>query len=141
MSYSIVKDVGRDDVAIARIKGGKRDGEFLLIRPEGVGKKSFELRDGELIPVLSKNGANGVYIAGARRSGKTTLLSNILESTDKDIMLFTRLDDGEDPSLNIENPVERVDLNQLLDQPMDWKECTSKIAIFDDAFTSPNKIR
>lgn len=140
MSFSITKDVGKDDVVLAIIKGGKLNGHYLTVRTEGLGKKNCQLKDGEFIPILSRNGINAVYLAGPRKSGKTTLMCKILNQANKDIYLFSRLGEGEDDSLclDTDNDVERVDINQLLDYPMDWRELEGRIVVLDDAETAPD---
>jgi len=138
MSFSVESEIRPDWTVIAKVEGGKLDGKYLVIRAEGLGHKSFQLRDGKLIPVLSKEGINAVYMAGPRKSGKTTLLSKMLNLSHKDVFLLTRLGEGEDDSLNIDNDVDRIDINQLLDDPLDWKELSGRIVVIDDGETHPD---
>lgn len=139
MSYTITSDISPDATVVARIHGGSQDGMYVVVRPEGMGRKEFALKNGTLVPILSKNGCNCVHMAAPRKSGKTTLLSKIINESDKDIYLFTRLAEGEDASLDIDpDRIERIDINSLVDTPLDWRELTGRVIIFDDAETSTN---
>ena len=140
MSYSFSKDVNREDCVIAKVFGGKLDGYYLTIRPEGAGSKHFVLADGELLPVLSKNAINSVMITGAKRSGKTTLMCKMINQIPNvPVFWLSRHQSGDDPSVDIdEDRMERIDIDQILDNPIDHRDLPG-IVVADDADNGPNR--
>lgn len=105
-------------------------------------KKSFQIDDGELLPLPNEDMIERLMVAGASGSGKSTYVGKYikqykLKHKKNPVFLFTR--NKEDPALD-KYKIERVELNEdILEEPIDLEELSNSLCIFDDVDTIPEK--
>lgn len=147
MSYIIKSNVDPDkDITLARIKkeGSDKKQKYLCIREadynednrQEKGRELMLKKDEIFVPVLSRRGFSRLYINGATGSGKSTLIKDLIMSTDHPTYMFSRL--LSDPSIDDYVEVQRVNCDTLIDDPMDLEELAGHICIFDDHQTFMN---
>jgi hypothetical protein len=148
MSIELTKDpfdIPNGYTVIAKVEGGKDNGKYIMVNGDNFKgnlkkllKVKLEINDGEIMPVLYKNGISRVFIAGPTKSGKSYLLNKILGETDRPIYFFSRLE--HDDSIDNEN-IRRINCQKFKEKDcdIDMKEFKDGIIVFDDAETFSDK--
>jgi energy-coupling factor transporter ATP-binding protein EcfA2 len=145
MSIKLLKkisDLKEGFTAIAIVKGGEYDNYLACISAvaERGTPSKIQLKKGEFIPLLNKDGISRVFMAGPTKSGKSTLLNKMLDHVAKKrpIYLFSRLDHDESIKETGRNLI-RVNCYGLLDTDLDIKELIDGVVVIDDADTFADK--
>jgi hypothetical protein len=126
---------------IARIKGGKRDGEYLYLANTPIEGETFnevKLKDGVLIPLPNKEVVEKIYVSAPSGAGKSTWTGNYMREyrkmfKDNDIYLFSSIE--KDRVLDKHDPI-RITLDEdLIQDPISPEEISDSLAVFDDTDT------
>lgn len=127
---------------MAKIKGGKLDGEFVFSKAEGGKYKDINLKSGKIKPLPDIDNRQVCYIAGPSGSGKTTYALDYIRSflvlfPEKQFFLFSRTDYKLDPAYKGLTPIQVMIDNTLVDDPIDITEELTDgcIILFDDCNT------
>ena len=135
------KDIGGRK--IARVKGGKLDGEYLYLNMDSndKNKKEVVIKDGVLIPLPNKEIVEKVYISAPSGAGKSTWAGNYMKEyrkmfKDDDIYVFSSIE--KDKSLDRNDPI-RITLDEdLIQDPINPAEISNSLTVFDDTDTIQN---
>jgi hypothetical protein len=135
------KDIGGRK--IARVKGGKLDGEYLYLNINSNNKSKNEvvIKDGKLIPLPNKEIVEKVYISAPSGAGKSTWAGNYMKEyrkifKDDEIYVFSSI--KSDKALDRNDPI-RITLDEdLIQDPIDPSEISNSLAVFDDTDTIQN---
>lgn len=138
MSLRITKAVNnlKKDDQIMAVEISNRTNKaigYLIASTEPKHGKSFVETQNKLIPILTKNGINCVFCVAPRKSGKTTLIKNMLQFSNKPVLLFSRLEKDEaiDDLPNLHRVV--CDETMLEDKDdINLEEIQDTIPVFDD---------
>ena len=142
MSFNFDK-IGRK---IARIKGGKRDGEYIyLSEPSDTVKNGFtdiKLDEGaKMIPLPNKQIVEKVYVSAPSGAGKSVYSGKFLKELNKmykDMEIYCFSPIPEDKALDF-LPMERVDMDEhLLNNPFTVEELANCMVLFDDCESIKN---
>lgn len=112
--------------------------EAMKIRKKKLNKE-IVLIDGDICPIPNPFHPMFLYVAGPNGAGKSTVIGKWCKQyhklfPDHDIWLFAR-DDEDDPAFET-LPLKQVEINDdLLDNPIEPKELTKSMVIFDDTST------
>lgn len=137
-----LKDLEKNETPLAIISGGKNNNEIVAISENNDNKKlkkkhELNIDDGEIIPFLNKDGPCRVLISGPTKSGKSHLIGQMLQNVTKPVNVFSRLD--EDQSIDKFADVERVNFDDILEEPVDLEDLKDSVVLFDDFEAHPNK--
>lgn len=104
--------------------------------------KEIIIHDGEVMPLPMKDTRECIYVAGPSGSGKSTYISNYAKNYKKmfpknKIFVFSRVD--EDNCIDKLDPIRIKIDEELINDPIDPKELSDSLVIFDDTDTIPNK--
>jgi hypothetical protein len=126
---------------IARIKGGKRDGEYLYLDENQNGEGGLNevvIKDGVLIPLPNKHVVEKIYVSAPSGAGKSTWTGAYMREykkmfRDNDIYLFSSI--LKDRVLDKHDPT-RITLDEdLIQDPIHPEEIEDSLAVFDDTDT------
>ena len=130
---------------IARIKGGKRDGQYLYITDNDTEDKEasieVKVKDGRLIPLPNKDVVEKIYISAPSGAGKSYWSGQWIKEykkmfKDSDIFLFSSI--AHDIALDKYDPV-RITLDEdLIQDPIQPSEIEDSLTVFDDIDTLRN---
>ena len=108
------------------------------------GSKDIILKNGHFVPIPDPNRERvNMFITGPSGSGKSYFASSVLQQWTKlhpkgEIFLFSQLFD--DPILDKLKNLHRVDVNTLLEEPIDVYDIPEgSFVVFDDVDSIPNK--
>lgn len=132
---------------IARIRGGKKDKEYIYLSEPGEivknGYTEIKLDDGaSLQPLPNKKIVEKVYVSGPSGSGKSVYSGKWLKELNKiwpDMPIYCFSPIPEDKALDF-LPLERVDLDaHLLNNPFTVEELADSVVLFDDCESIKDK--
>ena len=127
---------------IAKIKGGKQDGDYVYLTDENTtdkrASKEIIIKDGRLTPLPNKDIVEKIYISAPSGAGKSTWTGNWMREykkmfKDDDIYLFSSIE--HDKVLDKHNPI-RISLDEdLIQDPIHPQEIEDSLTVFDDTDT------
>ena len=128
----------KNSIRIAKIKGGKKDGQFIYINDDGKGVDEIILKEGKITPLPKKKIVEKVYISAPSGAGKSTYAGNYIKEYRKmfkDDFIFLVSAIREDEALDKFDPI-RVDIEEeILKDPLDPYEIENSLMVFDDTDT------
>lgn len=135
----MISEVGGEEIAldgnkpIYYISLEDKNIEKSLAWAEKENKNPLSYEGTNLIPsiICDKNKASHIFIGGPTGSGKTCFIGELLKMNfkGKDGFLFSRK--NEDPNIDDLN-LERIDLDELQQDPMDIEDFKNSVCVFDD---------
>lgn len=126
---------------IARIKGGKLDGQYLYLNAEMTDKKEIILNDGVFVPLPNKDIVEKIYISAPSGAGKSFWVGEYMREykkmfKDSDMYVFSSIEN--DRVLDKHDPI-RISLDEdLIQDPINPSEIADSLVIFDDTDTIQN---
>jgi hypothetical protein len=135
MYFSLKKS--KDSRKIAKIKGGKNDGEYVYMSNTR-GENEIKITDGVLQPLPNREIIEKVYISAPSGAGKSTYTGKWIGEyvkmfKDNNIFLFSSV--ANDRVLDRHDPTRITLDNELLNDPIEPKELANSLVIFDDVDT------
>ena len=126
---------------IAKVYGGRYDGEFIYLLEEGDGKKEIKIPDGIIVPLPQKHIVEKLYVSAPSGAGKSTFVGNwLIEARRmfKKIPIYVFSSIKSDPALDPIG-VFRVPMNaDVLDSCVP-EELKNSIIVLDDTDTIQDK--
>lgn len=135
MSLSYTKG---DPICMIKSKNKKINKKFIRVSTETDGVDEITLDPEDTLQILpSVNIVERIYLAAPSGAGKSYFISKWLgmnrkifrNKNKKDIYIFSRI--NEDSQLDKFNPV-RIDLDEMLEDPLTGEDLEDSICIFDD---------
>ena len=134
MSCRIVRKFNSDELPVGIIKGGRRNGQYVVVSQER-GRKEVDLDDSdsecEIEPMMSKD-LQTLYVSGPRRCGKSTIIGKILTNTQAPVYCFSASTGDKTIENVIGKRFKRVDCETLVDDPITSDQFENHVALFDD---------
>ena len=119
---------------IAVVNSTKRQRKVYFSEDDG--KESLELKDGEFMLSPDKTmERQTMYVCGSAGSGKSYFVSKYCEEyhkTFKSNPIFLISENNEDPAFDSKDYIKRIEINDMVENPIDWKEFENCLVIFDD---------
>ena len=131
---------------IARIRGGKRNGDFIYLTDEKhVDRAAVDevvITDGKVVPLPNQSIVEKIYVSAPSGAGKSTWVGSWISEfkkmfRDDELFLFSSVE--EDEALDRHDPI-RIELGEdLIDDPIEPEELSNSLVVFDDTDTIRSK--
>lgn len=128
---------------IAVVNSTKRQRKVYFSEDDG--KESLELNnDAEFMLSPDKTmERQTMYVCGSAGSGKSYFVSKYCEEyhkTFKNNPIFLISENNEDPAFDSKDYIKRIEINDMVENPIDWKEFENCLVIFDDIDSIKGKL-
>ena len=127
---------------IAVVNGGKRQRKVYF--NESDGKESIELNDCEFMLSPDKMiERQTMYVCGSAGSGKSYFVAKYCEEYHKVFKhnsIFLISENNEDPVFDNKDYIKRIEISDMVENPIDWKEFNECLVIFDDIDSIKGKL-
>ena len=120
---------------VAVVNSTKRQRKVYLSEDDG--KESLELKDGNefmLSPDKMKE-RETMYVCGSAGSGKSYFVAKYCEEyhkTFKQNPIYLISENDSDPAFDNKDYIKRIEIHDMHENPIDWKEFNECLVIFDD---------
>ena len=128
---------------IAVVNSTKRQRKVYLSDDDG--KESIDLKDGSEF-MLSPDKTverTTMYVTGSAGSGKSYFVAKYTEEyhkTFKTNPIFLISENDNDPAFDSKDYVKRIEISDMVENPLDWKEFAECMVIFDDIDSIKGKL-
>ena len=106
--------------------------------------KSISIDDGEFMLSPDKdNERQTIYVCGSAGSGKSYFVAQYVQEyhkTFKNNMIYLVSENEEDPAFDKLDYVKRIIIEDLHENPLDWREFENSLIIFDDIDSIKGKL-
>jgi len=124
----------KNGTKVAVHNGLKRQRKIYLTEEDG--KEQLLINDGEFMPSLDKDSDRAVvYVAGASGSGKSYWVAQYIEEYHKcykNNPIYLISENDEDPAFDSKQYVKRLIIEDMVNNPIDFREFENCLVIFDD---------
>ena len=128
---------------IAVVNSTKRQRKVYLSDDDG--KESIDLKDGSefMLSPDKMNERTTMYVTGSAGSGKSYFVAKYTEEyhkTFKTNPIFLISENDNDPAFDSKDYVKRIEISDMVENPLDWKEFQECLVIFDDIDSIKGKL-
>ena len=139
MSFNYEKD--GDKIAVINSKRQKK----VYFSESDDGYEQIHLKDDQQFMLSPDKNVERItmYICGSAGSGKSYFTAQYCEEyhkTFKSNVIFLISENNEDPAFDSKDYIKRIDITDMVENPIDWAECKDCMVLFDDIDSIKGKL-